>query len=390
MRGLCAAGAVVVACGACGFSPHASGDAGVVATADADGAVIMADAFPDAPPGEVCFGTLAYDRICYLAANVPTGTKTYQFVLNVNTDDGPTCDGNTNLAAAVPGNPCIVAAGDIELVGGELDVYGSRPLILLATEPQGITVDASSLIDAGSNDVGGGPASPASCPGTTAPAQKSGGFGGSFVVLGGKGGLGSGDTLTSKGLPAPARAAPTMLEGGCPGGIGAANDVHTAALGGGAIALIAMKLTIDGIVAAGGAGGITPNNDNAGGNGGGAGGMIVLDAPAINGMGELDAKGGGGGEGKGGNQSTSGNPGYNPADRAEDGLGGATSSSSGGDGGHGGPYIDLTSMATNAGADGRDGTSAGGGGGGGAAGFVLAKSALPVLLVSSPVAIVAQ
>ena len=92
-----------------------------------------------------------------------------------------------------------------------------------------------------------------------------------------------------------------MLVGGCPGGIGANNDVHAAALGGGAIALIAMKLAIDGIVTVGGAGGETPNQDQAGGNGGGAGGMIVLDAPAITGMGELDAKGGGGGEGKGGN-----------------------------------------------------------------------------------------
>jgi hypothetical protein len=359
--------------------------------ADGDGAVtLLPDAFPDAPPGEVCFGTLAYDRICYLAANVPAGSKPYQVVLDVDTDDGPTCNGNMNLAGTVPGNPCIIAAGDIELQGAELDVHGSRPLIILATAPDGISIDSSSLIDAGANDNGGGPASPAACPGTTVAAQKSGGFGGSFLALGGKGGLGSGDTVTSKGLPAAVQLPPTMLQGGCPGGIGAANDVHTVALGGGAIALIAMKLTIDGIVAVGGAGGATPNNNNAGGNGGGAGGMIVLDAPAINGSGELDAKGGGGGEGRGGNLSTSGSPGYNSVDRLEDGLGGSTINSSGGDGGHGGPYIDATTMPTNAGGDGRDGTTAGGGGGGGAAGLVLAKSALPVLLVSSPVAIVAQ
>jgi hypothetical protein len=351
----------------------------------------MIDALPDTPPGEVCFGTLAYDRICYLAANVPSGTKTYQVIVDVDTDDGPTCNGNMNLAATVPANPCIIAAGDIELTGAELDVHGTRPLILLATAPQGITIDGSSLIDAGSNAVGGGPGSPDHCSGPTVAAQKSGGFGGTFLALGGKGGLGSGDTLTSKGLPAPVLAAPAMLEGGCPGGIGGNNDIHTPALGGGAIALIAMKLTIDGTVAVGGAGGATPNNNNSGGNGGGAGGMIVLDAPAINGMGELDAKGGGGGQGKGGNMSTSGNPGYNPIDRAEDGLGGANAGSSGGDGGHGGPYIDATSMPSNAGGDGRDGTStAGGGGGGGAAGLVLVKSALPVLLVSSPVAILAQ
>jgi hypothetical protein len=382
-----ALGAAVVACGACGFSPHAAGGDAATVTADSDGATVTADAFPDAPPGEVCFGTLAYDRICYLAANVPSGTKTYQVITDVDTDDGPTCNGNMNLAATVPGNPCIVAAGDIEIVlGAELDVHGSHPLILLATAPQGIDLDGSSVIDAGANAVGGGPGSPDHCSGTTAAAQKSGGFGGSFLAVGGKGGLGSGDTITSKGLPAPVLAVPMMLEGGCPGGIGANNDNVTPAAGGGAIALIAMKLTIDGIVAVGGAGGETPNQDQAGGNGGGAGGMIVLDAPAINGMGELDAKGGGGGEGKGGNQSTSGSPGYNPINRAEDGLGGATANSSGGDGGHGGPVIAAT---TNTGGDGHDGTSAGGGGGGGAAGLVLVKSALPVLLVSSPVAIVA-
>jgi hypothetical protein len=350
----------------------------------------MLDAFPDAPPGEVCFGTLPYDRICYLAANVPSGTKTYQVITDVDTDDGPTCTGNVNLAAAVPGNPCIIAAGNIDIVNGaELDAHGSRPLILLATAPLGIVIDTMSVIDAGSNALGGGPASPGQCAGTTTAAQKSGGFGGSFLALGGKGGLGSGDTITSRGLPSPVLATPAMLEGGCPGGIGANNDVHTAAAGGGAIALVGMKLAIDGIIAVGGAGGETPNQNQAGGNGGGAGGMIVLDAPAITGMGELDAKGGGGGEGRGGNQSTSGSPGYNPIDRAEDGLGGNTVNSSGGDGGHGGPYLDATSVLSNAGNDGRDGTSAGGGGGGGAAGLVLAKSALPALLVSSPAAIVA-
>jgi hypothetical protein len=381
--------AVVLACGACGFSPHAAGDAALAA--DSDGATnITADAFPDAPPGEVCFGTLAYDRICYLVANVPSGTKRFQVVLNVNTDDEPTCTGDVNLAAAVPGNPCIIAAGDIALdAGAELDVFGSRPLILLATGPQGIEVAAGGVINAGADTISAGPGSPVQCAGTTAAAQKSGGFGGSFLVLGGKGGLGDGNNVQSRGLPAPVLAAPTMLRGGCPGGIGANNDVHTVAPGGGAVALIAMTITIDGLVAAGGAGGLTPNQDQAGGNGGGAGGMIVLDAPAINGMGELDAKGGGGGEGKGGNTSTSGSPGYNPIDRAEDGLGGSTVSSSGGDGGHGGPYLDAASVLSNAGGDGRDGTSAGGGGGGGAAGLVLAKSALPVLLVSSPVAVVA-
>lgn len=376
---------MVLVASACGFSPRAAGDAAVTTTGDGDAAEITADAFPDAPPGQVCFGTLPYDRACYLAANVPAGTKTYQLVAGINTDDVATCNGNVNLASVIPGNPCIIAAASIELsLSADLGVFGSRPLILLATGPLGITVGAGTDIDAGANNTSSGPGSPASCPGTTPAAQKSGGFGGSFLALGGKGGLGSGDNGASKGLPAPVLAMPTKLQGGCPGGIGANNDVHTPAAGGGAIALVAMTLTIDGLVAAGGGGGTTPAQDQAGGNGGGAGGMIVLDAPAINGTGELDAKGGGGAEGKGGNATTSGSPGYNPLDRAEDGLGGSTNGSSGGDGGHGGPFLDATSVVTNAGADGKDGVSAGGGGGGGAAGLVLATSPVPALLISNP------
>ncbi|HET9989358.1 MAG TPA: hypothetical protein VFQ65_12595, partial [Kofleriaceae bacterium] len=270
MRGVWA---IVLASSACGFSPHAAGDAApIVDAADAPGAT--ADALPDAPPGEVCFGTLAYDRICYLSANVPTGTVTYQVIMNVNTDDPPTCNGNTNLASTLPGNPCIIAAAEIRLeINAELDVYGSRPLILLATGPQGINVGAGTIIDASSNDIGAGPAAPAQCNGATIASQKSGAFGGSFFALGGKGGLGDGNNAASKGLPAPVLSAPAMLQGGCPGGIGGTNNFHQPAPGGGAVALVAMTLTIDGIVAAGGAGGVTPTQDQSGGNGGGAGGM---------------------------------------------------------------------------------------------------------------------
>jgi len=383
--------AFVLVSSACGFSPHATEDGAIVvgdSRKDAD--MVVADALPDSPPGEICFGTLAYDRICYLAANVPSGTKTYQTVQGIDTDDGPTCNGNTNLASTIPGNPCIVAAASIALsLNADLGVFGSRPLILLATGPSGITIGAGTDIDAGANSTSGGPGSPDHCNGTTAATQKSGAFGGSFLALGGKGGLGDGNPAGSKGLPAPVLAMPAMLQGGCPGGIGGNSDATSPADGGGAIALVAMTLTIDGIVAAGGAGGTTPEQDQAGGNGGGAGGMIVLDALAITGTGELNAKGGGGAEGKGGNVSSSGRPGFYPTNRTEDGLGGSTVMSSGGDGGHGGPFLDATAAITNVGEDGKPGTTAGGGGGGGAAGLVLTKSALPIMLVSNPAAVVA-
>ena len=91
-------------CGAaCGFSPHAAGDAAVgTGQRWRDGAASRRR-LPDAPPGEVCFGTLAYDRICYLVGERSDGTKKFQVVPEIDTDDVPTCTGNVNLAAAIPG-----------------------------------------------------------------------------------------------------------------------------------------------------------------------------------------------------------------------------------------------------------------------------------------------
>jgi len=369
--------------GACGFSAHARSDGGGGGSGDAP---IGDAAVPDSPPGQSCFGTLAYTRICYSTPNVPSGAHTYSGGATIDTTMPTSCNGNANALQQLPGNPCIIAYDTITFSGAaQLTIKGMRPVIFLATGAAGITMATGSLIDASSGNGNQGPAALASCQGATAAKGQSGGFGGSFLSLGGAGGVGANDQMNDVGVSATALSAPAALHGGCPGGIGGDNAVTAPALGGGAVALVAHGIMLDGLVAAGGDGGVTPTIDNAGGNGGGAGGMIVIDALTIAGSGELDAKGGGGGEGRGGNPPTSGTPGYFPANRLLESKGGSTGTSTGGDGGDGGPRVINLTTTVDSGADGGKGTfGAGGGGGGGAAGVVIATSALPVGITSNP------
>lgn len=377
---------VCVLLGACGFSAHArGGDAAIGGGSDGapmiDGAVLA-----DAPPGQACFGSLAYTRVCYSTANVPGGTQRYQVTDTIDTGQPATCTGNVHALQQLPGNPCIIAYDTIALTGGgSLTITGMRPVIFLATGAGGITLASGSVIDASSRNGNVGAGAIASCTGTTAAQGQSGAFGGSFLSLGGRGGLGVGDSDSDRGVAATVLGVPVALHGGCPGGVGGNNTITTVANGGGAVALVAATISLDGLVAAAGDGGAAPPDNNAGGNGGGAGGMIVLDSPNVTGSGELDAKGGGGGEGRGGNPPTSGTAGYYPVNRLEDSLGGSTATSTGGDGGHGGPRVVNVVQTVNTGEDGYPGTSgAGGGGGGGAAGVVIATSGLPGLVTSNP------
>lgn len=371
MRG----GVLLIVVAGCGFSPFGAG-----AHDDAPGNgsdAVLGDAAFDAPPGQMCFGSFAYDRICYLDAQVPTGSRMFVLAEQLDTD-GTMCDATAILP---PDNPCVIAAGSITFTStAAVRVTGARPLVLVATEAGGIAIAAGALLDASSvfTQIGAGSIPAEKCTGATEATAKSGGYGGSFVALGGEGGDGAGDT--GHGIPAtPFQAPLTELHGGCPGGAGGGNNT-TLAPGGGAIALVAQTIAIDGLVAAGGAGGHAPGNNNHGGNGGGAGGMIVVDSTALLGAGELDAKGGGGGEGTGGLVGIDGTAGYNFVNRAAESVGGS-GDSTGGDGGHGGPQIDLTL----AGAGGGPGVSAaGGGGGGGAAGVIRVTAANVPALVFEP------
>jgi len=370
--------------GACGFSAHARSDGGGGGNGSDGGPII--DALPDAPAGQVCFGSLPYTRVCYATANVPTGTKTYSSAVMLDTTGPAECTGNTHALATLPGNPCIVAYATITFTGaGQLTVKGSRPVIFVATGGGGITLPSGAVLNASSGNGNAGPAALASCNGATAANGQSGGFGGSFLELGGSGGLGVNDQAADVGVAPTVLGAPVALHGGCPGGVGGNTDTNMPAKGGGAVALVAQTIALDGLVAAAGDGGGVSGRNNAGGNGGGAGGMIVLDAPVITGGGELNAKGGGGGQGRGGNPPATGLPGYFPSNRLLDSDGGASATSTGGPGGQGGPRIVNAVQTVNTGEDGGGGFSgAGGGGGGGAAGVVIATSPLPGLMTVNP------
>jgi hypothetical protein len=360
---------IPVVVSACGFSP-AKADGGHAI--DAADATVFMDAQPDAPSDEVCFGTLTYDTICFKKTiPLPTNTRNINGDVMLHSDDNGVCDPN---ALGVMTGVCVVSADKIIITGGStLHVTGALSVILLATGTDGINLNATSMLDFGSTSGIAGAGSLASCSGATAATGHGGGFGGSFVATGGTGGN-DGDGA-GKGLPATVLGAPTTLHGGCPGGLGNADNPNqdaAAGNGGGGVVLIAAVITIDGLIAADGGGGKGSVVNNTGGGGAGAGGMIVLDSPSIKGNGEVNVKGGGGGGGAGGLHGGDGHAGYDP-NPLLDGAGG-TDASSGGDGGRGGPSGPMfNDPAGEAGFVGV-GATVGGGGGGGARGVIVTTS----------------
>ena len=219
----------MLATSACGFSARATSDGGAgndsgSGTHDA----APADALPDAPPGQLCFGTLTLNRVCYPAASVPAGSHTYQGPFTIDPSNPAICTGNAGAIATLPGDPCIIAYASIALTNAQLTIGGPRPVIFLATAAAGISLDGQSVINVSSIQGSVGAGALASCEGTTAATQKGGGFGGSFLVLGGTGGIGSGDAATAGGVPATVLGMPTQLHGGCPGGIGGNDEFQHA------------------------------------------------------------------------------------------------------------------------------------------------------------------
>jgi hypothetical protein len=356
---------------ACGFSPLNADGARPI---DAPDATMFMDAPPDAPPDEVCFGTLTYDTVCYKkSVPLPTNTRNVNGDMTLHSDDVTLCDQNALGVTGV----CVISADKMIITGGSaLRITGMQPVIILATGTGGINLNAASLLDLGSTSApAAGAGALATCAGATAASALGGGFGGSFVASGGMGGNDSNGA--GKGLPATVLGTPATLHGGCPGGAGSspnANQDAAAGNAGGGVVLIAQVITIDGAIVADGGGGKGTNVDGAGGGGGGAGGLVVLDAPSIKGNGEVNVKGGGGGGGAGGNNSGDGHPGYEPTNPLLDGLGG-TDISTGGDGGRGGPrFVNLANDPSGENGFVGVGTNTGGGGGGGGGGVVVTTS----------------
>ena len=342
---------LVVATTGCRFDlPEVTGDA----APDRDGSV-------DAP-SKVCYGASnGLVRPCFLSA--PTGDLTLP--LAIDTTNSLLC--STDVMD-VPAGLCVIARANITVPGGTVAVTGDRPLVLVATDTISVTgiLDAASHRSTTDQDQNGrtGPGAdpPDNCAQGTLPGVSGGGSGGTFVALGGTGGLGNGGGAGGTvGGPQP-----IALRGGCRGQ-NATGLAITAqgGRGGGAVYLIASAINIDGTINASGEGGHRglTGGDSPGG-GGGSGGLIGLDAPMIvNADGAIFANGGGGGEGSGG--GVSGVPGADPTSVAPAIGGTGGGGGNGGAGGAGG-----TGGGTAIGTNGQNAPNDGGGGGGGGAGVI--------------------
>lgn len=294
------------------------------------------------PDSGICYGT-GLVRACFAAA--PAGMKVLGG--NINTDTEAMCDADPRNAAW-----CVIAGASVA-VPTNVNVTGSKPLVLVAAE----TIDVVATLDVSSKratgQLGAG-ANANACAAGTAPGASGGGAGGSF---GGKGGNGGGGQNNATGGVPGTPVTPTTLHGGCRGQDGNGGSKGAGGNGGGALYLIAeTSITVSGIVNASGAGGGGGTANQSGGGGGGAGGFIGLDAPTVTNIGNIVSHGGGGGEGSG--TTADGAPGADVTalSPAAGGSGGAFTGADGGDG-----AID----ASTAGETGGSGSGGGGAGGGG-------------------------
>lgn len=211
------------------------------------------------------------------------------------------------IVAQAGGGPQLAIGYFDELtITGNLFVFGTRPLVLIANK---ITVIGNVNASAAAFEPGPGGGKPGSTdPGTggngESPAglnDDSGGGGGGF---GSPGAIGGKVGATNAGVAGAADALPQVptLRGGGAGGASTRCPSAVGGGGGGAVQLSArLLLQINGILEAtggGGSGGAFCGALDAG-SGGGAGGAIYLQAPSITMTGSLFANGGGGGAGAG-------------------------------------------------------------------------------------------
>ncbi len=274
------------------------------------------------------------------------------------------------VAQAGGGPELAIAYFDELIITGNLYLYGTHPLVLVANK---ITVMGAVNASAGGVEPGPGGGKPGSTdPGTGGDGtsavglNNSGGGGGGFGSTGAAGGNG-GATLAGSAGAADAFPLVPRLRGGGAGGAAARCASATGGGGGGAVQLSArLTLQISGVVEANGGGGLGGGFCGAldAGSGGGAGGAVFLQAPSITMSGSVFANGGAGGAGGG---PTTAPPTAN-APAGSDGLtarqvalGGA--SINGDRNGGNGAAFNGTSLinATSGGAA----TNGGGGGGGG-------------------------
>jgi hypothetical protein len=390
MRGLVA----VVLVSACVFRSGATGDD---APGGSDGG---SGGGPDAPiTAATCLGSGTPFGICAMTTPSSTMALPATIYTSSGSANGKTftvdanCLGNAYWKWQGSGQPdaCVMFADAITLGSGSAtNVYGARPLVLLATAS--ITIAANQVLDVASHQGAALPgpgadsgvcaaygASPASAGG--------GGAGGTFTAgTGGNGGSGANGATTGGNAALSALApVPNTLSAGCTGQAVPGLITVPGGAGGGALYVASLDtITIAGTINASGAGGTA--GAGTGGGGGGTGGMIVIDAPKISATGIVVANGGGGASG--GSWILVGTTplpvfGSRGSDPAPDmpgsaALGGsATFEASGGAGfamGHNATVGASTSNAVG-----------GGGGGGGGGGLIVARmNALMGAMVSPP------
>jgi hypothetical protein len=258
----------------------------------------------------------------------------------------------------------VVSRGDIA-VGGTLDAGAHATLAGPGASPAGaggVGLHAGSYLDGGGGGAGhgegGGDGGEARYAGTTACS------GTSVGALATAGTAGDGDD----------DAALEWLVGGAAGGAGGSScpSQGLGGAGGGALQLSSFtRISVAGLVRAGGGGGRGGSNcgpmDASAGGGGGAGGSIYLEAPEVSVLasGAITANGGGGGSGGSSNQV--GMPGADGGADASPAAGGPGVAQFGGAGATGGAR-EVAPGSAQAAPD-----CGNGGGGGGAVGRVVVK-----------------
>ncbi len=287
----------------------------------------------------------------------------------------------TTMVLSQSGGPDVLLASVDNLIvdaAANLDVIGARPLLIAVNGTAQIDGDITVNASFTSPGPGGAVTVTTECPAGqtgnagTAATPSTGGGGGGFQGNGGRGGSAGGGAGVGFATP------PTLIRGGCAGGIGGAGTLAATAprgTGGGAIeigARVSIAVGTFGSIHAGGGGGGYGRSFFGGGGGGGSGGYIGLDAPMIGVAGTLAANGGGGGGGASDSATgANGNNGAVSANAASGGAGATTGTvgacGKGGNGSFGGTL------------SAEDGVSSGCGdsGAGGGAGYILFWSPAP-------------
>jgi hypothetical protein len=370
----------------CSFPP------GVLPPSDGGAIDAPLDAAIDAPPDAFdpnCFGKSPF-TVCL--ATSPSAPITLPTAVNTSANGNNNCSsigGATGMVSGV--EVCVIAGTSITVSGTLVGVFGSRPLVLVATDTITVSTTSFDITSRSSGTPSDGPnANPPQCnsdatlDGANANMGGGGGAGGTFGSKGGNGGTGANGN-SAAGIAKDPPSTFDVLRGGCPGGRGGAGNStkSNGGSGGGALYMVARTaIDVTGTINASGGGGFGGEGPRGGGGGGGSGGMIVLHAPTLSlgAASRVFANGGGGGGGAA-VPSTDGGNGSDPI-TADTPAGGGIATTLDGSNGGAGAFKSTPAASANP-------ATHGGGGGGGGVGVIRILSGQTVAPINvSPTPIV--